>query len=67
MFRAGLRVIVAASAVTIVWGLYSGLPSLWLTITGFTVAEFLSKAQRGGRSRLAGRSVVGFHLLPGRA
>ncbi|GAA4550745.1 hypothetical protein GCM10023192_76070 [Amycolatopsis samaneae] len=33
-FRTGLRVIVAAAAATVGWALYSGLPSLWLPLTG---------------------------------
>ncbi|MFE0023454.1 MAB_1171c family putative transporter [Amycolatopsis sp. NPDC059021] len=40
-FRAGLRVIVAASAATVVWALYSGLPSLWLAVTELADEDFL--------------------------
>lgn len=40
-FRAGLYVIVAASAATIGWGLFSGLPSFTFAITGLDVHGFL--------------------------
>ncbi|RKT54593.1 MAB_1171c family putative transporter [Saccharothrix australiensis] len=44
-FRTGLRVIVAAAAATIGWGVFSGLPSLWLAVTDLAAADFLPHAR----------------------
>ncbi|WP_271217701.1 MAB_1171c family putative transporter [Streptosporangium carneum] len=52
-FRTGLRVIVTASAVTVVWGLYSGLPTLWLSVTSLSGADFLPVGRMIGLMAMA--------------
>lgn len=47
-FRTGLQVIVTASAVTVVWGLYSGLPTLWVSVTGLPGDNFLPASRMIG-------------------
>ncbi|MEV4183968.1 MAB_1171c family putative transporter [Streptosporangium canum] len=52
-FRTGLQVIVTASAVTVVWGLYCGLPTLWLSVTGLSGDNFLPVGRMIGLTAMA--------------
>lgn len=52
-FRTGLRLIVAAAAATIAWGVFSGLPSLWFAVLDLDVTGFLPTSRLLGLVAMA--------------